>query len=95
MVQGDSPLPQSAILYQNYPNPFNPTTTIHFSGTDGHTSLRVFDVVGREVVTLVNGSLQPGSHSVSFDASGLADGTYLCRLTNGNETLVRKMVLME
>jgi hypothetical protein len=73
--------PCAFALFQNYPNPFNPTTTIRFSvGTYGHTSLRIFDLLGREVATLVNEELQPGEYNKTFDASRLSGGVYTCRL---------------
>jgi hypothetical protein len=96
-------LPTLFTLDQNYPNPFNPSTQIRFQiparsagGPDaGFVSLKVFDVLGRDVATLVNEELQPGSHTISFDASGLAGGMYFCSLTAENHTQVRKMVLMK
>ncbi|MBI5475060.1 MAG: TIGR03790 family protein, partial [Ignavibacteriae bacterium] len=92
-------------LSQNYPNPFNPTTTIKFTiparmGHDlveGHAPsiLKVFDVVGREVATLVNGVLQPGDHSVVFDGNGLPSGTYVYQLTSGSFVDSKKFVLLK
>jgi hypothetical protein len=85
---GATPLAFS--LAQNYPNPFNPTTTIQFtipvgtygpaSPAGGRTSLRVYDILGREVATLVNEVKQPGTHKVQFDGSNLASGVYFCRI---------------
>ncbi|MBM2841379.1 MAG: 5'-Nucleotidase domain protein [Bacteroidetes bacterium] len=75
--------PERITLLANYPNPFNPTTTIRFAipvGTYGHTSLRVYDVLGREVRTLVNENLKAGSYETTFDARGLASGVYFYRL---------------
>ena len=69
-------------LEQNYPNPFNPVTTIRFSIVDPQfTILKVFDLLGREVAVLANGHYPAGSHTVTFDAAGLAGGIYICRLT--------------
>ena len=88
--------PAEFALLGNYPNPFNPTTTIDFAlETANVVQLKVFDVSGREVATLVNGYRDAGSHSVSFDASGLASGVYIYRLTSGSQTAVSKMVLMK
>jgi gluconolactonase len=65
----------------NYPNPFNPVTTIEYAlAATGFVELKVFDLLGREVATLVDGVQQGGDHRVRFDATGLASGVYLCRL---------------
>jgi hypothetical protein len=83
-------------LEQNYPNPFNPTTRIQFSipvGTYGNTSLRVYDVLGKEVATLLNEQLQAGSYSATFDANGLSSGVYFYNLHTGNVSETKKMIL--
>ena len=68
-------------LGQNYPNPFNPSTTINFSlAVDSKVSLKIFDVLGQEVATLLNGQLAAGNHPVSFDASSLNSGVYFYRI---------------
>lgn len=93
-----SHLPDHFELSQNYPNPFNPTTTIRFSipvGTYGHTSLRVYDVLGREVRTLVNENLQAGSYETTFDGSGLASGVYFYRLQAGEFVSTKKLLLLK
>jgi hypothetical protein len=85
-------------LSQNYPNPFNPSTTIQFTipvGTYGRTSLRVYDVLGREVATLVNEVKQPGTYSVTWDASGIASGVYFYRLHAGEFSSMKKMLLLK
>jgi len=86
-------IPKEFMLYQNYPNPFNPTTTIRFSLTPSlsqwervsegrvRVTLKFFDMLGREVATLVDGELHAGEHSVVFNAKGLASGIYFYRLT--------------
>jgi hypothetical protein len=82
-------------LAQNYPNPFNPSTQIRFYlQTTNNTQLTVFDILGREVAVLVDGVMPAGSHSVRFDATGLATGVYLCRLESGGQMQVRRMVLV-
>jgi CubicO group peptidase (beta-lactamase class C family) len=83
-------------LHQNYPNPFNPTTTIQFFvGTYGHTSLRVFDVLGREVAVLVSEQLSPGSYERTFDASRLSNGAYFYRLQTPTFIQTRMMELLK
>jgi hypothetical protein len=93
-------------LEQNYPNPFNPITNIRFSipVETGHLDqsrqvapslLRVYDVLGREVATLVNEQLQPGTYTVQFDATNLSSGVYYYRLEAGSFSATRKLVLMK
>jgi hypothetical protein len=82
-------------LYSNYPNPFNPSTTIGFEILQaGRVTLRVYDVQGREVATIVEGTLPAGIHSLKFDGSGLASGMYFYRLIAGSFTQTRKMLLL-
>ena len=81
-------LPTTVALHGNYPNPFNPTTTISFDlSTRTAVELKVYDVTGREVATLVSTSLNAGTHHVQFDGSNLASGVYLVRLNAGNTNL--------
>jgi hypothetical protein len=84
-------------LSQNYPNPFNPTTTIEYSiPNKAKVTLKVFDIQGREVATLVNNNVNAGSHTVNFDASGYATGIYFYQLTTSeNQALVKKMMLIK
>lgn len=83
-------------LGQNYPNPFNPTTQIPFELKEAaEVTLKVFDMTGREVATLVNGYQSAGSHSVAFDGSSLASGTYLYTLKSGDFQFSRTMVLVK
>jgi hypothetical protein len=94
----DGNQPERFDLKQNYPNPFNPTTEIRFTipvGTDSYTSLRVYDLLGREVVTLVNERESPGNHQIEFDAAGLPSGMYIYRLEAGPYVQQRKMVLVK
>jgi hypothetical protein len=88
--------PMEFTLYQNYPNPFNPTTQIRFSLTSQSiVSLKVFDVLGREVKILASGKYQSGPHTVTLDASALPSGVYFYRLQAGTFTAVRKLTLLK
>ncbi len=89
--------PESFALYQNYPNPFNPTTKIAFDLVrDARVTLKVFNVVGQEVATLMdNKTLSMGAQNVAFDANSLASGVYVYRLTVDGVTAAKKMVLMK
>lgn len=88
-------IPSAFGLDQNYPNPFNPSTTINFRlAMPGQTTLTVYDVLGREVGTLLNEQLPAGFHSTSFNASHLASGIYLYRLQSGSFVDVKRMVLL-
>ena len=86
-------------LAQNYPNPFNPSTVINFSlAVDSKVSLKIFDVLGQEVATLVNGQLAAGSHPISFNASLLNSGVYFYQIDatgidGQNFTSTKKMIL--
>ncbi len=83
-------------LKQNYPNPFNPTTTIKYSlpGSE-FVTLKVFNVLGKEVSTLINKTQAAGNYEVNFDASNLTSGIYIYQLTSGSNTQIRKMVLLK
>jgi hypothetical protein len=100
---GAADVPTKFALEQNYPNPFNPVTTITFAlppqagnvGTLNAMSLQIFDLLGRRVATLLDEPRQPGRYSVTFDASNLATGIYVYRLTAGSLTATRRMMLMK
>jgi len=82
-------------LKQNYPNPFNPSTTISYQlRTQSNVTLKVFDVLGREVATLVNSVEQAGDKSVNFDAGNLESGVYYYRLQAGDFIEIKKLVLL-
>jgi len=88
--------PEKFSLEQNYPNPFNPSTMIKFSlGKTGFTTLKLYDVLGKEVAALVNGEIEAGPHEVTFDASSLPSGTYFYTLTSGSFTETRKMMFLK
>lgn len=94
-VENISDVPTTFSLSQNYPNPFNPTTVIEFRVKSPElTTLRVFDVLGREVATLVNEVKSPGWHQVEFDASRVASGVYLYRLESGGFSAARKLIVV-
>ncbi len=93
--QSEEGLPAVFGLAQNYPNPFNPTTTIHFDlPVKSHVSLKVFNVIGQEVVTLVDEEKTPGRHSVRLNAAALASGAYFYRLVAGSFVAVKKLLLL-
>lgn len=84
------------VLAQNYPNPFNPTTTISYTiPEDGMVTLKVYDVLGREVATLVNEAQKVGRYEVNFDASRLASGVYFYRLAAGSHVITKKMLMLK
>ena len=99
---GSFEAPTEFYLAQNYPNPFNPTTEIRFQISEvrgqksevSHVTLKVFDVLGREIATLINEELQPGSYAKIFDATGLSSGVYFYRLTTPSFTQSRAMMVI-
>jgi hypothetical protein len=83
-------------LSQNYPNPFNPTTTIAYQiPNDGKVTIKIFDVTGREVTTLVDEFKSSGQYSVKFDASRLSSGIYFYSIRSGDYNAVKKMSLIK
>jgi hypothetical protein len=101
-----SNLPVKFNLEQNYPNPFNPTTKIKFEipplnppltkgGNGGVVTLKIYDILGQEVETLVNEKKSPGTYEVTFDAGNLPSGIYFYRLITDNFTEVKKMTLIK
>jgi hypothetical protein len=92
---GEELIPVVHALGQNYPNPFNPTTVIGYSlFVRGPVTLRVYDILGREVAILVDGVKAPGTFTARWDASGLPGGVYFYRLTGPGVNETRKMVLI-
>ena len=90
------PAAATAKLHQAYPNPFNPSTTISFSiPTESPVTLNVFDAMGRQVQTLVDGILPAGYHTRQFEAIGMANGTYLYRLETPSQTLSGTVMLLK
>lgn len=97
IVENDVKPAGSFNLQQNYPNPFNPITVISFSIPEGsnHVQLKVFDILGREVVVLVNQVMSAGMHQVQWNASDFPSGVYICRIETGSYTAVKKMMLLK
>ena len=101
IIEVEVTVPDVFALEQNYPNPFNPSTKISFSlAVDSKVSLKVFDVLGQEIKTLINSDLTAGSHNIDFNASNLNSGVYFYRIdANGvdgtNFSSVKKMMLMK
>jgi len=103
-IREDSAIPEKFNLYQNYPNPFNSTTKIRYSipfaETHSVTSvqnvvLKVYDILGNEVATLVNNNGEAGVHNIKFNAANLSSGLYFYKIKAGNFTAVKKFVLMK
>jgi len=92
----ESLLPAEFTLTQNYPNPFNPTTVINYSvPVTGTVVLKIYNMLGVEVATIVNGVQDPGYKSVVWNASGMPSGIYFYKLTAGSFTDVKKLLLMK
>jgi hypothetical protein len=92
----DKIIPTRFALEQNYPNPFNPTTTITFSvGSYSHTSIRVYDLLGREVATLVNEQKQAGTYTQQWNAANISSGIYFYCLQAGTFTETKKLILLK
>ena len=100
-VEDELMQPDDFILFQNYPNPFNPTTKIKFqipnvaSSFSLRTTLKVYDVLGNEIAVLVNEEKPSGTYEVEFDASQLPSGVYMYRLTAGNFSSSKKLLLLK
>ncbi|MCX6163293.1 MAG: T9SS type A sorting domain-containing protein [Ignavibacteriae bacterium] len=89
-------VPSEYILLQNYPNPFNPTTNIKYQITNNSfVNLKVFDVLGKEVSTLVNQNLQPGEYEVTFNASKMTSGVYFYKLKANEFSEIKKMLFIK
>jgi hypothetical protein len=88
-------VPEGTTLMQNYPNPFNPSTTIRYGlPTRSHVTLAVFNTLGQQVATLVQGEQEAGFHEVQFDGSGLAGGVYLYRIIAGDYFQTKRLLLL-
>ncbi len=103
-IAGNNELPNEFRLYQNYPNPFNPTTKIKFQipllrgvseGRGVLTQLIIYDILGRNIATLVNEQLQPGAYEVDFDGNNYPSGVYFYKISEGDFKAVNKMILLK
>jgi len=93
---GGGELPGAFVLHQNYPNPFNPVTVIRFDLPENtHVLLRLYNILGEEVATLIDAEQEAGFRSVRLDASGLPSGVYFYRLRAGSFSSVRKLMIMK
>ena len=89
-------IPKVFSLSQNFPNPFNPTTTIKYSlPSEVEVSLKIYDVLGREVATLINRKQQPGNYYIEFDANDLTSGVYYYQLIAGSFVETKKLILLK
>ncbi len=89
-------IPEKFVLSQNYPNPFNPSTQINYSiPVTSNVVLKIYNILGKEVATLVNGQKVAGNYTVTFDASKLASGVYFYKLQNGSFGETKKMILVK
>jgi hypothetical protein len=95
-VENPPSMPVNFSLAQNYPNPFNPTTNIKYSLMhSGLVKLIVYDILGRQIATLVNERQNAGTYDVPFNASALTSGVYFYRITAGSFSQTRKMVVLK
>jgi hypothetical protein len=89
-------IPNEFYLYQNFPNPFNPSTQIRFDiAKAGIVKLNVYDITGKQVASVVDGTLQPGKYSYDFDGANLSTGVYFYRIETPDYTSIRKMILVK
>jgi hypothetical protein len=94
--ENQNEIPEAYSLSQNYPNPFNPSTYIKFNmPQDGFVTLKVYDILGNEIQTLVEGNHKAGSYNIYFNGSDLSSGVYFYRLTAGSFIETRKMTLVK
>jgi len=96
VVEINENIPDKFVLFQNYPNPFNPSTTIEFSlPKSGFVTLKIYNVQGEEVLTLVKENLLAGNYSKSFNANGISSGIYFYTLSSANIRITNKMILLK
>ena len=93
---GNNFIPTNYELYQNFPNPFNPSTRISYSIPElSNVTLKVYDILGNEITTLVNEQKSPGHYTVQFNSKNLSSGIYFYTLQTGNYTATKKMILLK
>jgi hypothetical protein len=93
---GQALFPKDCVLEQNYPNPFNSATSINFElPKDSYVKLIVYDITGREVARLVDGTVEAGYHSVLWDAQSIPSGMYIYRITAGSFTQAKRMTVIK
>ena len=91
-----TPVPEKFSLLPAYPNPFNPTTTLEYHLThDGKVSLVIYDILGREVTTLVETNKLAGKHMITWNAESISSGVYYCRLIQHNQISTQKLILLK
>jgi len=96
VINNSGIIPTTYNLYQNYPNPFNPSTTIRFDIPKAtYTKLIIYDVLGREVMKLIDEKVEAGSYDISWDGSNFASGTYIYKLVTNDFTDIKKMILVK
>ncbi len=89
-------IPKEYVLYQNYPNPFNPVTNFKFQIVNhGLVSLKVYDILGNEITTIINKELEPGFYKFEWDAVNLPSGVYFYRLQAGDFVSTKKLLLLK
>ena len=95
-VENESTVTADFTLFHNYPNPFNPSTKIRYEIPErSFVTLKVYDVLGKEIATLVNEEKLNGNYEVEFNGIGLASGIYYYRITVGNFSQTKKMILLK
>jgi len=96
IIKSTKEIPEEFRLYQNYPNPFNPNTVIKFSvPKEGHVSLKVFNLLGQKIKTLVDDVMTGGNYEINFSGDQISSGVLFYKLETDNITLVKKMILMK
>jgi hypothetical protein len=95
-VKADEIIPKEIVLEQNYPNPFNPVTTIEYSiSMSNFVAIKVYDVLGREITTLVNEEKLPGNYKVEFNGESLVSGIYFYQIRVGSFAMTKKLILLK
>jgi hypothetical protein len=96
VINIDIKMPNEYAIYQNYPNPFNPATSITYSlPSDGMVSLKIYDMLGGEVITLINQNQKAGAYTIPFNGRDLSSGVYICKMSAGKFVSSIKMILMK